>query len=229
MTIIPVFRDIKQPPEPWTAEISDIVREKWFVGIPRHLRKPRREFDAEALKRGHMTSVQNGIATGAIRAAKTKAERAALAGDLRKLLDQGIPLYRAAQSLGMGWMRAKRIAVEHGFEPAADQKSRAALAEVKKTTRPDPASDRDEVIRAMIEEGLTNIEISNATGITLRSLDRRAKKMGLPSGQERAAALNAARNAKIIAMSDAGHDWSEIGARFGLSKDRVRKIIGGLK
>lgn len=209
------------------TNLQDAYRIAWMAGIPRHLRKPRREFDAETLKRGHMTSVQNGIATGAIRAAKTKAERAALAGDLRALLEQGIPLYRAAQSLGMGWMRAKRIAVEHGFEPAADPKSRAALQEAKKATRPAP--DRDSAIRSMIEEGLTNIEISDATGISLRSLDRLAKKMGLPSGQERAAALNAARNAQIIAMNDAGHDWSEIGARFGLSKDRVRKIIGGWK
>ncbi len=211
------------------TNLQDAYRIAWMAGIPRHLRKPRAAFEPEAGHRGHMTSVQNGIATGAIRAAKTKAERAALAGDLRALLDQGIPLYRAAQSLGMGWMRAKRIAVEHGFEPAADPKSRAALTEVKKTTRTDPASDRDEVIRSMIEEGLTNIEISDATGISLRSLDRLAKKMGLPCGKERAAVLNAARNAQIVAMNDAGHDWSEIGARFGLSKDRVRKIIGGWK
>lgn len=39
MTIIPIFRDFNQQPEPWTADLCDVFRKQWADGIPRHCRK----------------------------------------------------------------------------------------------------------------------------------------------------------------------------------------------
>lgn len=229
MTIIPVFRDINQPPEPWTADICDLVREKWFIGIPRNLRVGAANTGKPKRQGAGSSPIFNGTLGGAVRAEKTAKERAELAVKLRPLLEQGIPLYRAAQQLGMTWARAKKIAVENGMEPPADLASRSALNGIKRLTRADRdiLAARAKRIQQMISRGQTNRQICDALEISPRSLDRTIKKYSLKLGCKRKAENVQERNGQIIDLYRQGYTHEDIAARFGLAKNTVQKIVRG--
>ncbi|WP_103171581.1 hypothetical protein [Paracoccus sp. SY] len=107
MGIIPVFRDITQPPEPWTAEICDIVRDQWQAGIPKPLRvRPADLVPSDNLTRGTTTLLE--------RAAARRAELAAIIMPLHRA-GQIIP--KLAEAAQCSPTTVARILAEHGVKP----------------------------------------------------------------------------------------------------------------
>ena len=225
MTIIPVFRDINQPPEPWTADICDLVREKWFIGIPRNLRVGAANTGKPKRRKGCVVDPSaNGSLGGAVRAEQMAKERDRLSRELRPLLESGVPLYRAAMILGIGWTRAKKVAVDNGFEQPAQYHGRG-----KQISRFDTGilAERAKLVQQMIDRGDTKNQICVALQISRAALKRVIKRIEAKSGFAAQKVDYAERNAQIIDLYRQGYTHEDIAARFSLKKNTVQKIVRG--
>lgn len=124
MQIIPAFRDIKQPPEPWNEQTCDLIRAKWAASIPRELcnLKLRAERRASAPRRPHINET-------------SKQRRDRVKGRVMEMLNAGASLREIAREVGLGQTTLRDVINQNGGR-------RRAVRDIDKTPIAGCAGDR---------------------------------------------------------------------------------------
>lgn len=110
MKVIPAFRDVTQPAEPWTADICDLIRDRWMAGIPRQFRK-RKEPEYAGLEQMF---------------AKAKAARDEVAPEIISMHRRGVSMTAIGRTVGKSCNTVRRILRENGIDPNAPAAEDAA-------------------------------------------------------------------------------------------------------
>lgn len=205
--------------------IQEEIGKRWALSVPRHFRPEAANTGKPKRRKGcTIDPSANGSLGGAVRAEQAAKERNRLARELRPLLESGVPLYRAAMILGIGWTRAKKVAVENGFEQPAQYHGRG-----KQISRFDTGilAERAKLVQQMIDRGDSKNQICVALQISRAALKRVIKRIEAKAGFAAHKVDYAERNGQIIDLYRQGYTHEDIAARFSLKKNTVQKIVRG--
>jgi DNA-binding CsgD family transcriptional regulator len=158
---------------------------------------------------------------------QTRVIRAGERADDAELIAQVAELYKChtlhqvANNLHMTVGAVRRLLDQAGIERRRGPRTRVLL--ITETRR---ILNEEEVIRAY-EEGGTAEEVGRMLGIAHSTVRRVLKRHGIP-GRRRGRKIGppSQRNLEIAAIYQSGKTLQQTGAQFGVTRERVRQIIG---
>lgn len=129
---------------------------------------------------------------------------------LRDCARSGLSLQQTATRFGLHWNTVYQRARSEGIEFQSE--------------RPRQAEQR---FKAAVEEGKTAAEIAAAFGLTVQTVRWRCKRWGLTltRASRRGLSHDSSRSDDMAGRYLAGETLEQIGASYGISRERVRQII----